>query len=219
MDAAGPLEEIWAWIQAHLPGPIAALPPWVQIAIGLGIVLIGGLVMLTVLAVIVRVLFRGKKTKPEAPSLEEDLATYPPAPTSGGDRRLLVEGVPVRVRLVVVAPAGKQAEFNEEQLDETLDHVLPGLGQIRKYDKPRVRVWPTQISYEGFAKHFHRNTLVPQTEGGLTPWVVVAGRAKLGKTQLMLGLALQALKPTTVGRLTLEAHEWESKLRVRVREG
>ncbi len=76
-----------------------------------------------------------------------------------------------------------------------------------------------QVSYEGFAKHFHRNTLVPQTEGGLSPWVVVAGRAKLGKNQVMVGLALQAIKPTTVGRLTLQAHEWESKLRVRVREG
>jgi hypothetical protein len=60
--------------------------------------------------------------------------------------------------------------------------------------------------------------LVPEAEGELSPWVIVAGRAKLGKQQVMVGLALQALKPTTVGRLTLEAHEWDSKLRVRVRE-
>ena len=75
-----------------------------------------------------------------------------------------------------------------------------------------------QMSYKGFATHFHRNMLVPEPEGEPTPWVIVAGRAKLGTQQVMVGFALQAIKPTTLGRLTLEAHEWDSKLRVRVRE-
>jgi hypothetical protein len=219
MEAAGPLDVILQWIQAHLPAPLAALPGWLVLLISLGILLIGALAVLAVLAVFIRVVFGRKKAKPQTPSLEEDLATYPPAPTSSGDRRLMVEGVPVRLRLVAIAPAGKQSEFDPEQLEATLEQILPGLGQVCKYDKPRVRVWPMQVSYEGFAKHFHRNTLVPHIEGGLSPWVVVAGRAKLGKNQVMVGLAMQAIKPTTVGRLTLEAHEWESKLRVRVREG
>jgi hypothetical protein len=75
-----------------------------------------------------------------------------------------------------------------------------------------------QLSYEGFAKHFHRNTITPEPEGELTRWVMVAGRAKLGKKQIMLGLALQAVKPTTVGRKTVDSHEWATVLRVRVRE-
>jgi hypothetical protein len=218
MQEQGPFEGIWQWLQQHLPAPVAALPGWVQVAIALGILLIGALVAIGVLAVVIRVLIGRKKT-PAGPNLEEDLGTYPPLKTSGGDRRLTVEGVPVRLRLVVVAPAGKQSEFDQEQLEATLEKILPGLGQICKYDKPRVRVWPMQLSYEGFAKHFQRHTLVPQTDDGLSPWIVVAGRAKPGKNQVMLGLALQAIKPTTVGRLTLEAHEWETKLRVRVREG
>jgi hypothetical protein len=205
----GPFADWWAWA--------GGLPPWVQIALVLGILGVGGIVSLGILAVIIRVLF-GRKKAPKPPSLEEDLSTYPPLKTSGGDRRLLVEGVPVRVRLVVVAPAGKDSEVEDEKVESYLERMLPGLGEIVKYDKPRVRIWPMQLSYNGFSNHFHRNMLVPEQEGELSPWVIVAGRAKLGNQQIMVGMALQALKPTTVGRLTIEAHEWDSKLRVRVRD-
>jgi hypothetical protein len=218
MDAAPPWEALWRLIQDHLPAPIADLPPWVQIAIALGVLLVGALVLLALLVVVIRILFGRKKATPAAPNLEEDLAGYPPAPGSSGDRRLVVEGVPVRLRLVVLAPAGSQGEVDEENIEATLERIVPGLGQIFKADKPRVRIWPVQLSYEGFTKHFHRNTPIPEGERTLSPWVVVAGRAKLGKNQVMVGLAVQAIKPTTVGRLTLEAHEWDSKLRVRVRE-
>ncbi len=217
MGEQGPFQEFLQWVQDHLPAQVAALPGWMQMAIVLGGALIGAIFLLLILFIVVRILF-GRKAKPKAPSLEEDLSTYPPLKSGGGDRRLLVEGVPVRLRLVVLAPAGKQSEIDQEQVEATLEKMLPGLGQICKYDKPRVRIWPMQLSYQGFTKHFHRNTLVPEAEGELSPWVVVAGRAKLGTNQVMVGFALQALKPTTVGRLTIEAHEWESKLRVRVRD-
>ncbi len=218
MEAPAPWETLWQWIQDHLPAPVAALPAWVQIVIALAVVLIGALVLLAVLLVLIRVLFGRRKAVPKAPNLEEDLSTYPPAPPSSGDRRLVVEGIPVRLRLVVLAPGGTQGTVDEENIGPTLERILPGLGEIFRHDRPRVRIWPTQLSYQGFTRHFHRNTLVPEGEGELSPWVVVAGRAKIGKGQFMVGLAMQALKPTTIGRLTLEAHEWESKLRVRVRE-
>ena len=216
MDAA-PWEPLWKSVQDKLPAPVAALPGWVQLAAVLGVLAIAALVALVLLLVVLRMLF-GRKAKPKAASLEEDLSTYPPLKGGGGDRRLVVEGVPVRLRLVAIAPAGKQSEVDEEQVEPMLERILPGLGRIFAADKPRVRIWPMQLSYQGFTKHFHRNTLIPEGEGELSPWVVVAGRAKLGKNQVMVGLALQAQKPTTIGRLTLEAHEWESKLRVRVRE-
>jgi hypothetical protein len=120
---------------------------------------------------------------------------------------------------LVVAPAGKADEIDEDNLDKTLEKILPGLGHIYNADKPRVRIWPVQLSYEGFTKHMHRNTIAPEAEGELSPWIVVAGRAKFGgKQQLMLGMALQAIKPTTVGRLTIDAHEWPTTLRVKVRD-
>ena len=75
-----------------------------------------------------------------------------------------------------------------------------------------------QVSYEGFAKHFHRNTITPEEEDEPSPWVVVAGRCKLGKQQIMLGMAALAVKPTTVGRRTYDAHEWATAVKVRVRD-
>lgn len=149
---------------------------------------------------------------------EERFAEYPPIKPSTGDRRLTIEGVPVRLRLVVVAPAGKESTFDEDHVDQLLDRILPGLGAIFNADKPRLKIWPMQLSHEGFTKHLHRNTIIPEGEHKLSPWAVVAGMAKLDDCQVMLGLGLQALKPTTVGRKTIAAHQWDEMLRVRTRE-
>jgi hypothetical protein len=218
MDAQTPWGAAWQWIQDHLPGPVAALPAWVQIAIVAGVLLVGAFVLLAMLLVLIRILFGRRKASTKAPDLEEDLSTYPPLKSSGGDRRLLVEGVPVRLRLVVIAPGGKQSEVDPEKIEPILEKIVMGLGEICQVDKPRIRIWPMQLSYQGFTRHFHRNMLIPEGEDVPTPWVIVAGRAKLGTQQVMVGFAMQAIKPTTVGRLTLESHEWDSKLRVRVRD-
>ncbi|MFO0864774.1 MAG: hypothetical protein U0744_09000 [Gemmataceae bacterium] len=61
-------------------------------------------------------------------------------------------------------------------------------------------------------------TIVPEGEGKQSPWICLGGRVRVKKSQLMLAMALQALKPTTVGRRTLDSHEWASTLRVRVRD-
>jgi len=181
-----------------------------------------GLIALLLLWGVARALFgrKGPPAKGPKGALEEDLSAYPPAPARTGDRRLLVEGTPVRLRLVVVAPAGAQSEerLDVENLDRLLERVLPGLGDIFKEDKPRVKLWPRQQSYKGFATHFHRNMLTPEEEGELSPWVLVAGRVKVKEFQFMLGLALVAMKPTTIGQRTIDAHEWPTVLRVRVRD-
>ena len=75
-----------------------------------------------------------------------------------------------------------------------------------------------QVSYQGFANHFHRNVVTGGQDGAQTRWVMLAGRAKLEGLQIMLGLALQTAKPNTIGRRTLDAHEWATTLRVRVRD-
>jgi hypothetical protein len=163
-------------------------------------------------------LFRRRPEVPAAVDLQEQLASYPALPPSTGDRRLLVEGVPVRLRLVVAAPAGIGTKINREAIETLLDHVRPGLGGIAAQDQPCIRIWPAQLSYEGFANTFHSNTVVPEGEKKPTPWVLLAGRAIVGNNQVMLGLGLLALAPTTVGRRTLKAHEWDTVLRVRVRD-
>lgn len=180
----------------------------------------GALVVLLLLLGLLSFLRRLFARQPQlkAENLEERFAEYPPLKSSSGDRRLTIEGVPVRLRLVVVAAAGKESTFDEEHIDRLLDRILPGLGGVYNGDKPRVRIWPMQLSHEGFARHFHRNTIIPEGERKLSPWAAVAGMAKLDDCQVMLGLGLQALKPTTVGRKTVKAHEWDVLLRVKTRD-
>jgi hypothetical protein len=163
-------------------------------------------------------LFRHRPRKPADRVTAEDLSSYPPLPPSTGDRRLLVDGVPVRLRLVVAAPAGIATRINPDAIIKLLDGVLPGMGDIAAHDKPRISIWPAQLSYEGFAHTFHRSTVPPESEDQPSRWVMLAGQAMIGKHQVLLGLALQAIKPNTIGRRTLKSHDWASVLRVRVRD-
>jgi hypothetical protein len=186
----------------------------------LGILALLGLLLLFILWKAAGGLFRGKRpTKVRRDKgLREDLATIPAAPPHSGDRKLTVEGVPVRLRLVIVAPAGTAYEVKPDAIPDVLDRVLPGLGDVWERDRPQTRVWPHQLSSEGFANTFHRSTPAPEGQGRPSRWVLVAGRADLGGRQVLIGLGLQAIKPTTVGRKTLKPHEWATVLRVRVLE-
>ncbi len=155
----------------------------------LGVAALIVLLLLLGLFSFLRRLFTRRPTNFE-PNLEERFADYPPLPPSTGDRRLTVEGVPVRLRLVVLAPAGTDSRVDLHSVEKLLDRVLPGLGAICQGDKPRVRIWPLQLSYEGFTKHLHRSTIIPEGERQLSKWAVIAGRAKLDDGQVMLGLGL-----------------------------
>src|SRR5262249_45355839 len=151
-------------------------------------------------------LFRGRP-RAAAPKgadgeLEEDLESIGPAPPPSGDRKLTIEGIPVRLRLVVLAPAGTGYEVSEGMAAKVLARVVPGLGDVIERDRPRTRVWPHQLSYEGFANTFHRNTPVPEGEDNPSPWVLLAGRADVGGRQVLVGLGLQAARPNRIGRRT-----------------
>src|SRR5262245_62011351 len=70
------------------------------------------------------------------PKLDEFLANYPPPPPiPPGGRRLLIEGIPARVRLVVVPPMGKAGTVNEATIEEMLDHLRWGLGAVARQDQ------------------------------------------------------------------------------------
>ena len=193
------------------------LRPYAIYMVG-GTVCIGALIVLLLFLAVVRFLFGGRGTAAKGPNLIENLKEFPDLRTSTGDRQLRVEGVPVRLRMVVVAQAGTESEVDLDELATVLDKILPGLGDIYKHDKPRIKEWPRQVSYQGFATHFHRNMETGAKEGEQTRWVTVAGRAKVGKNQIMLGLVLQSIKPNTVGPRTVDSHEWATVLRVRVKD-
>jgi hypothetical protein len=148
--------------------------------------------------------------------LREDLAVLGPPPGEPGSRRLLVDGVPARLRLVVVAPTGHEALDADPLADigVFLERLLPGLGAVAAADKPVVRKWPAQLSKAGFAPKFQQLVQMPDAPGQASRWVVLAGPARASLRQFLLGLALYADGPTHLGRRVIPEDRWTWSLRV-----
>lgn len=191
---------------------------------GLGIIeivfisvcLVIGIGAVSLLFGLVFVLTRRKKFDPDA-GLEENLADYPPAPR-GGTHSLRFEGQPVRLRLVVLAPPGRAMQITPEMAEGLLQAMLHGLGEVADLDKPRVRVWPGQISQDGFAPKFFENIDRPEPHGKPSRWILAAGPAKAGARTILVGLALQAAEPTTRGNVRIDVDDWDHRLRIHVAE-
>src|SRR5262249_38571711 len=179
----------------------------------------GVLLLLLVWAVLERLgkLFRrrGSSSQDAERRLEENLGEYPPPPGAPGSRRLLIQGWPARVRLVVVAPMGKESPVDVSQVESLLDQMFRGLGEVLGRDRPRIRIWPPQLSGHGFAPTFHRVTHKPEPDGRPSRWVLIAGQTPSRPRPLLLGLALLADEPNTLGRLSLNSTEWLNVLSVR----
>jgi hypothetical protein len=123
------------------------------------------------------------------------------------------------LRLVVVAPSGREGDVDATAVEKLLDRIVPGLGGVARNDRPRIRVWPAQLSQQGFNAAFHRCTPKREGEGQPSRWVLVAGRAVVGRQPVMLGLGLWAEEPGTIGRLSLEPHQWLDVVRLRATGG
>lgn len=175
---------------------------WVPIAVAVGLA--------TAAVVLWRIAAARRREVPDLEKgLRENLAEYPPPPPAAGPR-LSVNGVPVRLRLVVVAPTGRhQDPPTPDQVSELLDEVLSGLGQVVAADKPRVRVWPPQLSVAGFAPTFHRLVAAPGAG-----WMKLAGPARTASRPILLGLAVRAEGPTKLGDVVVETTEWTELLQI-----
>ncbi len=192
------MDQITDWLRGNI---------WVVVGV------IGGLI---VIVAAVKLLGGGKKThKDLQKGQREDLEDYPPAPASKGSRKLLLDGLEVRMRLVVVAPMGKQQDpIDADDVPEMLDDVLRGLGAFVTADKARVRVWPAQLSAAGFAPSFFRLVQSPDEQGKKSNWVLVAGPAKSAGRPILLGFALYSDEENKLGRVTVEGKEWVESLQI-----
>lgn len=206
------------------------LPPWLQNLLppaanhflggGAALLVLAAvaLVVLVVLVLLLRAALRrrgGRRTDADRErGMRENLAEYPPAPGAVGPRRLSVQGLPGRVRLVVLAPVGKQARIDATRAEDLLNYVVPGLGDVARHDRPRVRVWPPQLSVQGFAVTFHRLTQRPEPDDQPSHWVLLAGEARVGQHYILLGMAVWAEEKSLLGRLTLTPDRWPDVLRV-----
>jgi hypothetical protein len=201
-----------------------ALPPGVRVFLDAGgwwlvIGLAALIVFLLIAAIMSRILpslFQRKTVALEwGKELDEDLASYSPLTNPPGSHRLSVYHLPVRLRLVVAAPAGTETRVDLKSINALLDQVVPGLGAIAANDQPRIRIWPPQLSQQGFAISFQRHTRRPEREGQPSRWLLVAGRTQVGRQTVLLGLALSMEVPSTLTQLVLEPHQWLDVVRIK----
>lgn len=176
-------------------------------------ILVGVVVVLVVLRA-VRSLFKGSASGPaqERGVSEERLADYPPPPA--GKARLKVEGRPARLRVVIVAPVGKDAAIDLATVESQLDQFVYGLGAVVKQDKPRIKVWPAQLSNKGFAMTFNRMMVRPEGLGKPSRWITIAGQTPPRPRPVMLGLVVQTEEPSCVGHLTPGPEQWATMVQV-----
>jgi hypothetical protein len=176
---------------------------WLYVAIGAG--------LLFPLYILYKIATGRKKLPDLETGLRENLAEYPPPPTATSSRLVAIDGIPARLRLVVVAPVGKQQAITLDDVPALLDNASRGLGSFLKTDKPRIKVWPPQLSMPGFAPSFHRLVSVPSPK----KWIKVAGVAKQGRSPFLLGLVFLAEEPSDLGELNLDANEWAKTIQAR----
>lgn len=159
-------------------------------------------------------LFRRRPARTFAMEPEEDLASLPPPLLAPAQRQFQIYHLPARLRLIVAAPAGADRSLDEKKVKRELESLWPGVREVLSADKPRLRLWPAQLSPQGFAITFHRHLRRPETESRASPWVSVAGKVQFEGQALMLGMVLWTSEKSTLGQVTLEPHQWRDILRL-----
>jgi hypothetical protein len=181
---------------------------------------VAGLILLLLLLGIVdwlwRKLFRRRSRSADtfAGEADEDLAKLPPPLLAPAEKQFQIYHVPARLRLIVAAPAGAERALDEKKVKRELERLWPGVREVLNADKPRFRLWPAQLSQQGFAMAFHRHLQRPEADARTSPWISVAGKCQFEGETLMLGLVLWTAEKTTLGQLTLEPHQWRDILRL-----
>jgi hypothetical protein len=196
-----------AWAEAA-PPTIAGLPKNV-------VLYAAGAVVALLLIGVVSALMRKRKPEgidPEA-GMMEDLEDLPPPPARKAPRPLTVQGQPVRLRLLILAPVGRKEAASDDEVEPMLEKVVRGLGQVARYDQPQIKAWPLGMSKVGFTPMFFRRMVRPQPAGQPSHWILLAGQARAGTEQVLLGLALWSDARTTMGNIAVKPDEWTHLLR------
>ncbi len=135
-------------------------------------------------------------------------------PTAGAS--LEFYGTPVRLMVLVIAPAGRGQSPDRSELPKMAEHLLPGLMSLLKTHQPIFRLWPPQLSTTGFGHVFFNNLRLPGERGKGTPWCGVVGRFSIDGRPYLAGFICAAERANGLGEVTLE-HEggWLDVLRIR----
>jgi hypothetical protein len=147
--------------------------------------------------------------------LLEDLEFIGEGFTEVGPRRVVVKGLPARLRLVVLSPGTRDAGvLSEEMADRVLDWIKRGLAEVASYDSPGVRVWPPFYGSEGFANALQSNVPLPEPKGTKSHWVEVAGEVRIGRGLIHVGLVLYAEDANSIRFIRVKDERWLDSLAI-----
>jgi hypothetical protein len=147
--------------------------------------------------------------------LREDLEFVGEGFTEIGPRRVVVKGLPARLRLVILSPGTRDSgELSEEMADRVLDWIKRGLAEVASYDTPGVRVWPPFYGSEGFANALQSNVPLPEPKGTKSHWVVVAGEVRIGRGLIHVGLVLYAEDANSIRFIRVKDERWLDSLAI-----
>ncbi len=162
-----------------------------------------------------RILFSKKKRRKKVKDspMRVLLREVGDALTEEGPVQATVREMPVRLRVVVVAPGVTYlGELLPEMAESLLDYVKPGLADVLESDVPRVVVWPRQPSEDRFQQLFFGNMEVPEPRGRRSHWVLLAGTIRLGRQKVHLGLAAYAEQASLLREVRIDKENWEPVL-------
>ena len=126
--------------------------------------------------------------------------------------------VPVRLALLVVAPAGRQAQLpSADRMESLVEQIIPGLSDVVRQHQPKFSRWPQQLSSEGFVKSFFAHVDLPGNHGGKgTHWCAAAGRFEANGQTYLAGLVCRAIRENSLGEFTIEhPGKWLDVFRIR----
>lgn len=144
-----------------------------------------------------------------------DLQRLPQSVPAEGPQ-LEVYGVPVRLSVVVVAPAGRGARLSQAKALEVVGQLAPRLEKLAEAHEPQWLCWPSQLSVQGFHTKFTQRAALPGEQGRGTCWCTVQGKVTFGQRQWLVGLILCGEGPNPLADIQVD-HEgrWPDVLRVR----
>lgn len=177
-----------------------SLPILVVVLLGLALVLV---VVITVASNMKR---RRRVTTRVATGPESiDVLAMSPKPPPAQGPQLTYFNAPVRLAVLVIAPAGRGAGLpRKEELPDIVEQLLPGLMKVLAAHQPVYRTWPQQLSSGGFAHSFARLVPLPGDRGKGTPWSSVAGRFQADGRTYLAGMVLCSEKANSHGHLEID---------------
>ena len=159
---------------------------------------------------------RRVRRQPE-PDLFVDVGQLDAAGPPPQGPRLEFYGTPVRLAVVVVAPAGRHGELPPAGvLPSLMDRLVPGLPNVVAVHRPMICRWPAQLSTQGFAQSFFNQVALPGDRGKGTPWCSIAGKLQVGDRLFLVGLVCCANQSNGLSQVVVQ-HEgqWLDILRIR----